>query len=108
MELASAQLHGRVEVGYSGASTWGDFGEDGWVRSDGVIPLSCGVSGGVVSVPAISFGSILWVWVKIALSEENPLISVLTSLCIFSSSWLFSASSVWLSNIAGKLLLDLE
>ena len=101
MELASAQLHSRVEFGYSGASTWGEFGEDGWVRSDGVIPLSCGVSGGVVSVPAISFGSILWVWVKIALGVENSLSDVLIPSYICTISSMIVSSSRLFSDLSG-------
>ena len=59
--LISTQLHGGVEDGYYGSSTGGDFGEDGWVRSGGVTPLSCGVSVGVVSTPTRSIGSSSWV-----------------------------------------------
>ena len=54
----------------SGASTGGEFGGHVLVMSSNVTPLSCEVSIGVVSAPAIFFGSRLWVWVKSGLVVE--------------------------------------
>ena len=52
--LKSAQVLSVGEAGISRASTGGKFGEDGWVRSGGVMPLSCEVSVGVVFLPTSS------------------------------------------------------
>ena len=54
--LAPAGVHGIWYVGYSGASTRGDFGGYGWFGSSSVVPLSCGVFVGMVSVPESSIG----------------------------------------------------
>ena len=60
-----------MEAVNSGASTRGEFGRDGWVKTDGVMPLSLWVSDGVVSAPASSVGLSSWGWKKSALGVEK-------------------------------------
>ena len=67
------------ESGASRGSTGGEFGGDGWVRSGNVMPLSRGISAGVVSAPMISIGLSSWVWVKIYLVVGNSSSAVLMS-----------------------------
>ena len=80
--LAYVQVCGRGEDRASDASTGGEIGGDGWVRSGSVTPLSCRVLVGMVSTLARSIGSSSWGWVKSALGVEKYLSVVLTSLCI--------------------------
>ena len=55
--LASTQVPGGEGDRASRASTGGEFGGYGWIRSGNVTLLSCGVSAGVVSAREISIRS---------------------------------------------------
>ena len=74
--LVSTHVRGRGEARTYRASTGGEFGEDGWVRSGEFKQLSCGVSVVVVSASASSFGSSSWGWVKSALGVGKTLSAV--------------------------------
>ena len=91
-----------------GVSIWGKFSRYGRFGSGGIAPLSQVFSVGLTSLMVSSAGLILWVWVKSIMGGGISLSSVLTYFHSFSSSQVFSASSVWLSNLAGKFSLNLE
>ena len=104
--LTSTRVCVRGEAEYYKASTRGDFGGDGWVRSGGVTPLSRGVLIRVVSAPASHIGSSSWGWMKISLGLEKSSRTVLTSLCISTISSIRVSRSGIFSKLAGKFLRD--
>ena len=105
--MDSTLEHVRGLAKATNVSSRGEYDEDGWVPTGGVVPWSLRFLGGLVLASASSGISISLVWEKSTIGQTMVPISPSETLCIVSSSMMCPSRSGVFDKLVSEFSSDL-